>query len=60
MVGEGGEAIGKSTADSELSAAALRGKTSDRGKHMGVRHMRSSVAGVGSAERDCRIIQAAR
>ncbi|CAM2169343.1 hypothetical protein BC2230_10880 [Burkholderia cepacia] len=60
MVGEGGEAIGKSTAGSELSAATLCGKTSDRGMHMGVRHMRSSVGGAGSAEPDCRSVPATR
>jgi hypothetical protein len=41
-MGEGGEANGKSTADFELSVAALRRKTSDRGKHMCLRHMPSS------------------
>ncbi|MBB2931081.1 hypothetical protein [Paraburkholderia silvatlantica] len=45
MMGEGGEAIGKSMADSELSVVPLRRKTSDRGKHMCFPHMLSMAAG---------------
>jgi hypothetical protein len=43
MMGVGGEAIGKSMADSELSGVRLRRKTSDRGMHMRLRHMHSTA-----------------
>ena len=51
-MGEGGEAIWKSTADLELSFVALIRKTSDRGKHMGERHMVSTIGGAGRLKRE--------